>query len=147
MKQCIRVAIVILPMAFTIIACNRTNLQSSAKPQIVTSNLILDVKSKTGVVLPTSCTLILSTNYSRLDSDTWLFEIDGGSPAQFPVQLDLQPPSGGRDSAKVMERLGGISIGIPKARYYGVWQVPNAQCHATLITTSNSDYLMLERLY
>jgi hypothetical protein len=114
---------------------------------MITSNIVSDVKSKTGVDLPKSCRLILSTNTPRLDSDTWLFEIDGSNPAQFPRQLELQPQADGRDTAKLMERMSGISIGIPKAWYFGTWQISNAQCHATLISTSNSDYLMLERLY
>jgi hypothetical protein len=76
-----------------------------------------------------------------------LFEIDGSKPAEFPRQLELQAPGDGHDIAKVMERMSGISIGVPNACYFGIWQVSNAQCHATLITTSNSEYLMLERLY
>jgi len=147
MRQCILVASVILLMPFTIVSCKRSTMQSSSKPQMITSNIVSDVKSKTGVDLPKSCRLILSTNTPRLDSDTWLFEIDGSNPAQFPRQLELQPQADGRDTAKLMERMSGISIGIPKAWYFGTWQISNAQCHATLISTSNSDYLMLERLY
>jgi len=134
-------------MAFTVVSCKRSKLQGSSKPQMITSNLVSDVKSKTGVDLPKSCTLILSTNYPRLDSDTWLFEIDGSNPAQFPRQLELQPQGDGHSMAKLMERMGGVSIGVPKAWYFGIWQVTNAQCHATLIMTSNREYLMLERLY
>ncbi|WP_150107309.1 hypothetical protein [Pedosphaera parvula] len=88
----------------------------------------------------------MSTNYARLDTDVWLFEIESGNPAQFPKQLNLLPGGDAPNNAKLMERMGGISIGIPKELYFGVWEVSNAQCHATLITTTNSDYLMLERL-
>jgi hypothetical protein len=121
-------------------------LQSSSMPQMITSNLVSDVKNKTGVDLPMACKLILSTNSPRLDCDTWLFKMDGNA-AQFPRQLELQPQSDARNTVKVMERMGGISIGIPEAWYFGIWQASNAQCHATLVTTSNSNYLMLERLY
>lgn len=147
MRQCILVPSVILLMAFTVICCKRSNLQSSSKSQMITSSLASDVKTKTDVDLSKSCRFILSTNYPRLDSDIWLFQIDGSNLAQFPRQLEVQPQGDGRNMAKVMERMSGISIGIPRAWYFGIWQVSNAQCHATLITTSNSEYLMLERLY
>ena len=147
MRQCILVASVILLMPVTIVSCKRSKPQSFSTPQMITSNLVSDVKSKTGVDLPMACRLILSTNVTRLDCDIWLFEMDGNNPAQFPRQLDLQPQGEARNTAEEMERMGGISIGMPKACYFGIWQASNAQCHATLVTTSNSDYLMLERLY
>jgi len=146
MRQCILVASVILLMPFTIVSCKRSQLRSSSKPQMITSNLVSEVKTKTAVDLPTSCTLIMSTNDSRLDSDTWIIRLDGTNKPQFPTKLHLQS-SGAAPGQELMERTGGFSIGASLARYYGVWQVSNAQCHATLITTSNSDYLMLERLY
>jgi hypothetical protein len=133
-----------LLMALTIVSCKRRELQSFP---MITSNLVSDVKSKTGTDLPKSCRLIVNTNYSRLNSDVWLFAIDPSNRPQFPGEMDPMPQGDGRKAASVMEDMGGISIGVPKALYFGIWQVSNAQCHATLLTTSNSDYLMLERLY
>jgi hypothetical protein len=147
MKRRNFVVSVTLLMVLTIVSCKPSKLQSSSKPQMITSNVVADVKSKTGVDLPMTCRLVLSTNFARLDCDIWLFEMDVKNPAQFPRQLDLQPESDAGNTAKEMERMGGISIGIPKAWYFGRWQASNAQCRATLVTTSNSDYVMLERLY
>jgi hypothetical protein len=78
----------------------------------------------------------------------WLLKIDQGEPAEFPVKLEVMPQADGRDAAKLMEHMGNVSIGVPKAWYSGVWQVSsNVQCHATLFTTTSSEYLVLERFY
>jgi hypothetical protein len=146
MRQYVILASVTLLLAFMSLSCKQSAAQDSAKPQLVTSNLVSEVKTKTGVDLPTSCSLIMSTNDSRLDSDTWILRFNGTNQPQFPKELHLQP-SGAGPGQELMERTGGFSIGISLARYYGVWQVSNAQCHATLITTTNGGYLMLERLY
>jgi hypothetical protein len=147
MLRYILLACVLLFIGFTIVFCKRSKLPRYFKPQIITSNLISDVETKTGVELPKTCRFILSSNSVRLDSDIWLFEIESNNPARFPRQLDLQPISDGRNMAQMMERMSCIPIGTPKAWYYGIWQTSNAQCHASLIVASNSDYLMLERLY
>jgi len=140
-------ASVTLFMGFAIISCMRSKSQDSSKQQMITSNLISDVKFKTGVDLPQSCRFILSSNYARLDSDVWLFEIGSSNLVKFPKQLVLQPQGDGHNMAKDIELMSGVSIGTLKAWYFGIWQISNAQCHATLMTASNSEYLMLERLY
>jgi hypothetical protein len=144
MKNPILAASVMLLTALTIVSCKRSKPQNFS---IVTSNLVSEVKTKTGVRLPDSARFILSTNSPRGNSDIWFFEMDAGNSAQFPQQLELQPRGDGRKAAKVMEGMSGITIGIPEAWYFGIWQTSNAQCHATLITTSNGDYLMLQQRY
>jgi hypothetical protein len=134
-------------MALAVVSCKPSKPLSASKAPTVTSNFISEIKSKTGVELPKSCRLILSTNSGRLDSDVWLFEIDGGDKAQFPGKMALQPPGDRSGEAKIVERMSGSSIGIPTSSSFGIWQISNAQCHATLITTTNSEFLMLERLY
>jgi hypothetical protein len=146
MRQCILAASVILLIVFTIASFKRGELRGSSKQQIKTSNLVSEVKTKTGVVLSSSCILIMSTNDSRLDSDTWIIRIDGTNQPQFPIQLHFQT-SGAARGQELMERTGGFSIGVSLARYYGVWQVSNAQCNATLITTTKGGYVMLELLH
>jgi hypothetical protein len=46
-----------------------------------------------------------------------------------------------------MEKIGNVSIGDPTTSFNATWQVTNAQCHATVVTTGNNAYLLLERLY
>jgi len=139
-----RKASAILLMGLAIISCKESKLKITSKPQVITSNLISDVKIKTGVDLPKSCLFIISTNYARLDSDILLFEIESNMPAQFPKRLYLLPQVDALQMAKYIERLGGISIGAPKEWYSGTWQISNVQCSATLVTASNGEYLMLE---
>jgi hypothetical protein len=146
MRQYLLLATVMLLMGFICVSCERNSTQNSANLPLVTSNLVSELKIRTGVDLPTSCRLILSTNDSRLDSDTWIFQIEGTNQPQFPKELHLQP-SGAGPGQEPMERTGVFSIGMSLARYYGVWQVSNAQCDATLITTTNGAYLMLELLH
>ena len=114
---------------------------------MITSNVISDVEIKTGVKLPKSSRFVFVGNDPRLDSEVWLFEIESNNTAQFPRQLDPQSIANGRDVEQMMEQVGAISIGTPKTLYFGTWEMSNAQCQATLITASNCDYLMLEKLY
>ena len=114
---------------------------------MVTSNLVSEVKNKTDVDLSNNCRFIFSDNSPRLDADVWLFEIDSSNSVRFPKQLELLPADAGRDMAKTMESMGNISIGVPKASYYAVWQLSNTQCKAILIMTSSNGFLKLERFY
>jgi hypothetical protein len=131
--------------SFTIVSCKRT---PPTPPQTITVNFILDLKIKTGVTLPKACKLVTRDNDSRLDSEIWLFEIHGADRAQYPGKLNLLPEVYSRGTPEEMESMSGMSIGVPTAVYFGVWQISNSQCHATLVvTTNNSSYLMLEKLH
>jgi hypothetical protein len=146
MRQYLLLPTAMLLMAFIFVSCKRTSAQNAASMPLVTSNLVSEVKIKTGLDLPKSCRLIMTTNYSRLDSDIWIIGIDGTNQPQFPKELHLQPSDAG-PGQELMERTVGFSIGMSLERYYGVWEVSNAQCHATLITTTNGGYLILELLH
>jgi hypothetical protein len=66
---------------------------------------------------------------------------------QFPKPLEKEDAKTGRACAKLMEKIGNVSIGDPTTSFNATWQVTNAQCNATVVTTGNNAYLLLERLY
>jgi hypothetical protein len=130
-----------------LVACKRPSSAISSSNSM-TSSVLQDVKSKTGVELPKTSKLLNSKNdNSRLNADLWLIKVDSTNQLKFPAELRLLNSSDCRDSAGEMERISGVSLGVPVAGGFASWQFLKSQCHVTVLMTTNVQYLMLERLY
>jgi hypothetical protein len=135
MKQLSPVAIFVLAAALLFDACKPT------LPPVPIS----EVKPKTGVVLPDTCVLLKSMGAGwQSDTFEWAVQINGTNEARFPEKLSLTEKGGLRDAELgEVEGITGVSIRNPIGVYYGQWNLSNSQSQATLVVTTNCQYLLL----
>jgi hypothetical protein len=137
-------AILIILLGFAPMGCKRNFAQPA---QVSSTSTISEVKPKTGIVLPRSSSLITFDHESRADVDMWLIKLDGTNVAQYPKEpRKLFVGSEATSQAKLLERIGKISIKNPEASYFGIWDWEGLEIHAKVITTAaDGSYVMIER--
>jgi hypothetical protein len=137
-----------LSIVFAFTSCKPSFPPSqSGLQESTSSNFLSDVKNKTGITLSATSKLLVSGKEStRSDTDRWLIRIDKDNQPDFPQSVVLDANTS-RGIAAEIEKLSGVSITGPIVSTLSIWQVTNGQCHATMVTTSNCAYLMLERFY
>ena len=147
-------------LLFALGACKPESQDNSRQPkqqdsslEVITHNrtkkFLTDIKAQTGLDLPNTCVLLqINDDKSRLNEIQWVIKTDDTNQVQLPKSATLiDDTEWKRDEIKLFELAGNILIKRPDKLYKSDWDISNSPCNATLVITTNAQYLLLRRLY